>query len=387
MVKQNPSIFFTLLFTAFLCACGGQESTEQNKQVSTMKILAGTYTQGKSEGIYQLSFDPGTGALTNEGLAVKTEQPSFLIAPKGRDIVYAVDETDRFNEEPGGGVSAFRWDESKRQLTLVNSQNTGGAHPCYLSLSEDGRFLSVANYTGGNFAVFGLSANGELIKDPQLRQHEGSGPNANRQEAPHAHCSTWRPDGKYLYVVDLGIDEVVAYPFGQSNGTLGDRATAIKVAAGSGPRLLTFHPTQKLAFLVNELSCTVLSMSYETDSPVFSPIQEESTLPAGFSGENTCAHIQLSPDGRFLYVSNRGHDSIAAYAVSPDGKLERVEIEPTLGQHPRFFTITPDGRYLLVANRDSDSVVVFRIDQVSGQLEPTGVQAEVFSPVCLQLVD
>ena len=387
MVKQNPSIFFTLLFTAFLCACGGQESTEQNKQVSTMKILAGTYTQGKSEGIYQLSFDPGTGALTNEGLAVKTEQPSFLIAPKGRDIVYAVDETDRFNEEPGGGVSAFRWDESKRQLTLVNSQNTGGAHPCYLSLSEDDRFLSVANYTGGNFAVFGLSANGELIKDPQLRQHEGSGPNAARQEGPHAHCSAWRPDERYLYTVDLGIDQVIAYSFDKTSGALGEAETALQAEGGDGPRFLVFHPTQKFAFLVNELSCTVLSLSYQEAGPGLSVLQEKSTLPAGYQGENTCAHIQLSPDGRFLYVSNRGHDSIAAFSVSKAGKLELAGIEPTRGQTPRFFTITPDGQYLLAANQNSNSVVVFRRDQETGKLAATGVQAEVYSPVCLQFVN
>lgn len=352
-----------------------------------MKILAGTYTQGKSEGIYQLSFDPATGAVANEGLVAKTAQPSFLIASGGGEMVYAVNETDTFNGRAGGGLSAFRWSENRESLTLLNEQNTEGAHPCYLSLSPGGRFLSVANYTGGNAVLFQLADNGALLEGPVIRQHSGSGPNAARQEGPHAHCTAWRPDGRYLYVVDLGIDKVIAYSFNEDTGALGAGSTAIEVAGGSGPRLLAFHPDKKLAFLVNELSCTVLSMSYQDDSPAFSVIQEESTLPAGFKEENSCAHIQLHPNGRFLYVSNRGHDSIAAYTVSADGKLNRIEIEPARGQHPRFFTISPDGQHLLVANRDSDSVVVFRIDQENGGLEPTGMKAEVYSPVCLQFVD
>lgn len=385
MAQYGKGLLFIFTLLPFLNACGGRENTQEKNQGATMKILAGTYTQGKSEGIYRLSFDPATGALVNEGLAVKAAQPSFVAA--GRDVVYAVNETDTFNGQPGGGLSAFRWKEGREQLTPINSQNTEGAHPCYLSLSGNGRYLSVANYTGGNVALFELSENGALLEGPVIRQHSGSGPNPERQEGPHAHCALWRPDGQYLYVVDLGIDEVVAYAFNPETGTLGPGNTALEVAGGSGPRLLTFHPEKKLAFLVNELSCTVLSLSYEEGSPSFSVIQEESTLPAGFAGENTCAHIQISPDGRFLYASNRGHDSIAAYSVSPEGKLTRVDIEPTQGRHPRYFTISPDGRYLLAANRDSDSVVVFRIDQESGALEPTGTKAEVYSPVCLQFVE
>lgn len=376
--------FLSLLAIGFLPACSGQEAKQETKY---MEILAGTYTQGKSQGIYRLRFDPAAGTLSNEGLLVATEQPSFLIVSEDQNTVYAVNETDTFKGQPGGGLSAFRWDESRQKLFLLNDQNTGGAHPCYLSLSGNGRFLSVANYTGGNFALFELGEGGKLLDSPQLRQHEGSGPNAARQEGPHAHCVAWRPDKRYLCVVDLGIDEVIAYPFDEASGALGEGITAIKAKGGSGPRLLVFHPSEKLAFLVNELTSTVLSMAYEVSTPVFTPIQEESTLPETFTEENSCAHIQLSPDGRFLYVSNRGHDSIAAFSVSKEGKLKRVDIEPTQGKHPRFFTISPDGNYLLVANRDSDSVVVFRRDRESGHLEPTGMQAEVYTPVCLQFVD
>lgn len=376
-------LFIPAIITSFLTACGQREKTPET---TPMKILAGTYTQGKSKGIYLLSFDPATGALANEGLAAETEQPSFLILSKDQKRVYAVNETETFQGQPGGGISAFQWDEGGAQLSLLNDANTRGAHPCYLSLSSKGRFLSVANYTGGNIALFELDGKGALQEGPAIRQHSGSGPNAARQEGPHAHCVAWRPDGKYLYAVDLGIDQVLAYPFDETNGTLGEALTAIQVKGGSGPRLLAFHPSQKLAFLVNELTCTVVSMSYEEESPAFTPIQEERTLPATFTGENTCAHIQLSPDGRFLYVSNRGHDSIAAFAVSSEGALKQVEAEPALGGHPRFFTISPDGNYMLVANRDSDSVVVFRIDQENGKLEPTGGRAEVYSPVCLQFV-
>ncbi len=385
MAQNSTGILFVTIFLIFLSACDGQEKNQEKKQENIMEILAGTYTQGKSEGIYRLSFDPLTGRLSNKGLAVNTSQPSFVVAARG--LVYAVSETDTFNGQPGGGVKAFRWDDSREKLSLINKRNTEGAHPCYLSLSKDGRFLSVANYTGGNAALFELNEGGALLDGPVIRQHSGSGPNPERQEAPHAHCSVWRPDGQYLYVVDLGIDEVLAYPFNTETGALGPASTALEVAGGSGPRLLTFHPEKKLAFLVNELTCTVLSLSYKEEGPAFSVIQEESTLPGGFAGDNTCAHIQLRPDGRFLYVSNRGHDSIAAYSVSPEGKLSRVDIEPTQGQHPRYFTISPDGRFLLVANRDSDSVVVFRIDQESGELEPTGMAAQVFSPVCLQFTE
>ena len=381
MANHSLLSFFTLMAALLLSACGEPEKTPE----TTMDILAGTYTQGQSEGIYRLKFNPGTGALSNEGLVAKTEQPSFLLVSKEQNTVYAVHETATFNGQPGGGVSAFKWDESREKLSVINSRNTGGAHPCYLS--ANGRFLSVANYSGGNVAIFKLGENGGLEDGPQMRQHEGSGPNAARQEGPHAHCSAWRPDNRYLYVADLGIDEVVAYPFDSSNGTLGERATALKATPGSGPRLLAFHPTEPLAFLVNELANTVASVSYRPDSPEFTPIQEESTLPAGYQGENTCAHIQLSPDGRFLYVSNRGHDSIAAFSVSKAGKLELAGIEPTRGQTPRFFTITPDGQYLLAANQNSNSVVVFRRDQETGKLEARGVQAEVYSPVGLQFVN
>lgn len=383
MTHHKAWLFFNILILIFLTACSGQKKT----QVTSMKILVGTYTQGKSEGIYRLDFNPATGALSNEGLAVKTQQPSFLIVSKDQSRVYAVCETEAFRGQDGGGASAFQWKAGRDELSLMNDQNTRGAHPCYLSLSENGRFLSVANYTGGNFAVFELDKEGQLKDTPQVRQHQGSGPNAQRQEGPHAHCSTWRPDNRYLYVVDLGIDQVVAYSFDQTNGALGEGETALKVEGGKGPRLLAFHPTQKLAFLVNELSSSVLSLSYKESTPGLSVIQEKSTLPGDFQGENSCAHIQLRPDGRFLYVSNRGHDSIAAFSVSPDGKLALVDIEPTQGKTPRFFTITPDGQYLLAANQHSDSVVVFKIDKESGQLEPTGVQAEVYSPVCLQFVN
>ena len=351
-----------------------------------MKILVGTYTQGKSEGIYRLDFNPVTGSLSNEGLVVKTQEPSFLVVSKDQNRVYAVKETEADKEQKGGGVSSFQWKAGRDELALLNNQNSRGAHPCYLSLSENGRFLSVANYTGGNFAVFELDKEGQLKDTPQVRQHQGSGPNAQRQEGPHAHCSTWRPDNRYLYVVDLGIDQVVAYSFDPTNGALGEGETALKVEGGNGPRLLVFHPNQKLAFLVNELSSSVLSLSYKESTPGLSVIQEKSTLPGDFKGENSCAHIQLRPDGRFLYVSNRGHDSIAAFSVSQEGKLALVDIEPTQGHTPRFFTITPDGQFLLAANQNSDSVVVFKIDQESGKLEPTGVKAEVFAPVCLQFV-
>lgn len=371
--------FFTLLAITLIMACNPENVN------STMTILAGTTTQGKSEGIYKLSFDPATGALSNEGLAVKTQEPTFLIPSMDPERVYAVNETASFLGKPGGGVSAFQWDEAREKLILLNSRNTLGAHPC--NLSKNGRYVSVANYSGGNIALFSLDKEGKLEDNPQVRQHEGSGPDSTRQEAPHAHCVTWRPDSKYLYAVDLGIDEIIAYPFDKASGALGDGQTAIKVTGGNGPRILTFHPSRKQAFLVNELSCTVLSMSYEAGSPVLSPIQEESTLPADFKGQNTCAHIQLSPDGRFLYVSNRGHDSIAAFSVSEDGRLKQVAIVSTQGAHPRFFTLTPNGQHLLAANRDSDSVVVFRINQKTGVPEPTGIQAAVFSPTCLMFVD
>lgn len=352
-----------------------------------VRVYVGTYTSGASQGIYRLELDLATGALSPAGEPTPAVSPSFLaLHPSGR-FLYAVNETGESRSDQSGGVSAFTIDTKSGALTFLNRQPSGGSAPCHLSLDKEGRHVLVANYGGGSVEVLPIQADGRLGARSDLRQHDGRGPHPVRQDGPHAHAVNLDPTGALALVADLGLDLLVAYRYDAKRGTLArfERAT-VKLPAGAGPRHFTFDPQGRVAYVLNELNATITALRYDAAAASFTELQTVPTLPAGFSGENTTAEIVVRPDGRFVYASNRGHDSIATFAVdAATGRLTPAGHQPTLGRQPRNFAIDPTGTFLLAANQGSDSIVVFRIDAASGALAPVGKPVHVPAPVCIRM--
>lgn len=350
-------------------------------------LYAGTYTSGKSVGIYVYRMDLSNGALKPSG-SIATTQPSYLAIDERRRYLYAVNEVTEFDGQPGGAVSAFAIDQQTGNLRFLNQQPSLGGAPCYVCVARGGGHVLVANYAGGNVSVLPVRRNGELGKATDAAQHRGSGPNRERQEAPHAHSVVLDPANRYAFAADLGIDRIMAYRFDARAGKLNPHAPGtFRSKAGAGPRHFTFHPGGRHAYAINELDSTVTAFSYEQAAGTLREVQTVSSLPAGFSGGNTCADVHVAPSGRFLYGSNRGHDSIVVYAIERHtGKLRYVEHVSTGGRTPRNFTIDQTGGFLLAANQNSDTIVTFRIDAATGRLRPAGHVMEVPSPVCLKLI-
>jgi len=357
--------------------------TEMNK--SEFLVYVGTYTKTKSEGIYVYRFDSRTGKLVPLGLAAKTGDPSFLaMAPHGR-FLYAVNETNNFQGGNTGAVSAFSVDQKTGKLTLLNQVPSGGAGPCFVSLDKTGKFVLVANYDSGSVSVFPILPDGRLGAASAWVQHHGSGTNPQRQEGPHAHSIEVSPDNRFVLAADLGLDQLLIYRFDATRGSLepGEPPFA-KVPPGAGPRHFAFAPSGQAVYVVNEMGASVSAFAYDRAHGNLTAIETISTLPKDFSGQSDAAEIAVSPAGRFLYASNRGHDSIAVFSINAgNGHLAPVEFVPTRGKTPRHFAIDPTGSYLVVANQDSDNLVVFRIDPHSGRLNPVSEVSGVSSPVCI----
>jgi 6-phosphogluconolactonase len=350
-------------------------------------VYFGTYTGPKSQGIYVSRFDAATGRLSAPELAAATPSPSFLaLHPNGR-FLYAVNELDEFHGEKAGSVTAFAIDAATGRLKQLSEASTKGPGPCHLSLDRTGRHLFVANYGGGSIAVLPVRANGTLGAATSFIQHTGHGANKEHQEAPHAHDIALDPANRFALVADLGLDKLLVYGFDAAAGTL--TPTPVGFAAskpGAGPRHFDFHPGGRLVFSLNELSLTLTSYRYDPAAGALTEIQTTSTLPAGVSVASNFsgAELRVHPSGRFVYASNRGHDSIAVFSVEGDkGTFQLVEVVPTGGKMPRNFTIDPTGAYLLAANQGSDSVVVFRIDPKTGRLTRTDASVPVVAPVCV----
>jgi 6-phosphogluconolactonase len=349
-------------------------------------VYIGTYTDSGSEGIYVSRFDPATGRLTSPELAAKIPDASFLAAAPDAHFLYAVDELDHFNGEKTGAVSAFSIDSLTGKLILLNQVSARGAGPAHIALDRTGRFVFVANYTGGSVAVFRLLPGGKIGESTAFDQHYGSSVNQDRQEGPHAHAIAISPDNRFALVADLGLDQIFVYPFDASLGAL-ERPRVVKTDPGSGPRHLTFSKGGKFVYVINELKSSITVYSFGLSNGAMSPLQTVSSLPAMFAGTSTSAEIVLHPSGKFLYASNRGDDSIAAFAVDPaKGTLALIGHVSTGGKTPRSFAIDPSGQWLLAANQNSNSVVAFRINRESGRLTPTGQSVEVKSPAMLDFV-
>jgi|YNPNPStandDraft_1061719.scaffolds.fasta_scaffold20340_2 6-phosphogluconolactonase len=347
-------------------------------------VYIGTYTHGRSEGIYRGRLDLATGEFTLSGLAARVNHPSFLaIHPRGR-FLYAVNEGDGGE----GAVSAFSLDPSTGALTFLNQQSSRGAGPCHLSVDRTGRWVLVANYGSGSVALLPLQDDGRLGEATDFIQHEGASINPQRQEGPHAHSITLDPANRYALAADLGLDQIRLYQLDPGRGKLLPHdPPAVAVKGGAGPRHLAFHPNGRYVYLINELDNTLIAFAYEASRGALREIQTVSTLPSDFQGISYCADVQVAPSGRFVYGSNRGHDSIVVCAVEEaTGRLTVIDYTPTQGKFPRHFAIDPTGTFLLAANQDSDNLVVFRIDPDSGRLSPTGQVVEVPTPVCVKMI-
>ena len=354
-------------------------------------LYAGGYTAGgHGEGIYLLRMARDTGALTLEGVAAATENPSFVVpAPDGRAL-YAVNEVAQFGGRPTGTVSAFARDVHSGALTAIGARrDSRGAAPCYLSLDRRGRFLFVANYGGGSVAVLPILEDGSLGEATSSVQHEGRGADPKRQAAPHAHCIVAAPDNRFVLVADLGLDAILVYAFDARAGTLSQSPVARgALAPGAGPRHLVFHPGGRAVYVTNELDSTVTTFCYDAARGALDAVQTVATLGEPFASRNAPSDVHLHPSGRFLYLSNRGHDSVAVFAIEPATlALRLVHTVPTEGSWPRNFALDPSGRFLLVANQRADSVVVLRVDGDTGRLTSTGQRIEIPAPTCLRFAD
>jgi 6-phosphogluconolactonase len=374
----------SLFFLLILLAAASQAATRN------YLIYVGTYTQGDGhgKGIYAYRYDANTGKTTSLGVAAETTNPSWVVlSPSGR-FLYAANEVGNYEGSKSGGISAFAVDPATGKLTFLNEVASRGAGPCYLSVDHTGKYVLVANYDGGNVAVFPILPDGKLGPSTAFVQHTGHGANPERQEAPHAHSIVLSADNRFAIVNDLGLDELLVYKFDSAKGTLtpNDQPFA-KLDAGVGPRHFALAPDHKFAYVINEMGRSVTVLSANLRAGTFKSIETVSTLPSGFSGRNDDAEIEVHPSGKFLYASNRGEDSIVVFAIdSANGKLKKVEDVPTGGKEPRSFAIDPTGKLLFVANENSDNIVIFRINANTGQLTSTGAKLDVPSPVCIKFL-
>ena len=354
----------------------------------TMFVYVGTYTSKGSEGIYIYRMDPESADLELVGKATNIENPSFLAIDPKKRYLYAVNEVHSFAGRKSGAVSAFSIDQETGKLTFLNSKPSLGTSPCYVSVDKNGKYVFVANYSSGNIAVLPIMDDGSLGDATDFVQHEGSSVNPKRQEGPHAHSILIDPSNRYVYAADLGLDKIMIYKFDSERGKLTPNDQPwVKTKPGAGPRHFTFHPNGKFAYVINELDSTIVAYAYDVNRGTLKEIQTVSTLPEGFEGINYPADIHVAPSGKFLYGSNRGHDSIVIYRIDEEtGKLSCIGHESTRGQFPRNFAIDPSGNFLFAANQNTDNIVVFRVDQQTGLLEPTGHVTQVSMPVCIKIV-
>jgi 6-phosphogluconolactonase len=372
------------LFTLALAAIGAAGAQAPTGTL----VFIGTYTgsTSTSKGIYAARLDPSTGALSAPALVAETRNPSFLAAsPDGR-FLYAVNEVDAVEGTPGGSITAYAVDKAAGTLRLLNSQSTKGGGPCHVSVA--GRLAFVANYGGGSVAAYPIKADGSLEPASAFVQHAGSSVNPARQKGPHAHGVTPDPSGRFLYVPDLGLDQVKVYRIDAATGGLA-AAAPVAIAPGSGPRHIALSRDGRRAYVINEMTLMLNVFARDVTSGGLNEIQTLSTLPAGHTVTTalSTAEVLLHPSGRFLYGSNRGHDSLAVFAVdATTGQLALVEHVPTGGKTPRAFNIDPTGTFLVAGNQNSDSVVVFRIDPKTGKLTATGQPATVGKPVSVEFV-
>jgi 6-phosphogluconolactonase len=380
-MKLRPFIF-SILMVALCSGLGGAQVSASDKYL----VYVGTYTDHGSQGIYGYRFDAATGQLISLGLAAQSDNPSFLSVASNQRFLYVVNEEDHYQGQPTGAVSAFAIDHSTGKLSLLNQVSAQDPGPAYLSMDRNGKYVLIANYPLGSVAVFPVLGDGKLGEASDFVRHKGLSIDKERQAGPHGHAIELSPDNRFAIAADLGLDQLIVYPFDAGKGNLGP-PHVVKIKPGSGPRHIAFSPNGKFIYLINEMAGTIAVFSYSAAQGELRELQTVSTLPEGFKGENTTAEIAVHPSGNFLYGSNRGDDSIVVFAIDHvTGRLAFVERVPTEGKEPRNFALDPSGRWLLAANQNSNSIVTFRVNQETGRLTRTGQPGQVTEPVCVVFV-
>jgi 6-phosphogluconolactonase len=357
-------------------------------------VYVGTYTGAKAKGIYLFRLQTENLDVSQNitlvplGLAVETPNPSFFDIDLTRRRLFAVNELSEFEGKPGGAVSVFSIDADTGKLTLLNQRPSLGAGPCHITLDKEGRHAFIANYGTGSVAVLPIAADGRLGTATDVVQHTGKSVHPERQKGPHAHCVTLDPSNRFAFVCDLGLDKILAYRFDAAQGKLTPHAAPFtSVKPGAGPRHMVFRPDGRFAYVVNELSSTITTFAYDPNAGGLKEIQTVSTLPEYFDGANTGAEIGVHPSGKWVYVSNRGHNSVVLFTTDFEtGSLTYVEEQGTGGSKPRHFGIEPSAKHLAIGNQDSDTVLVCRIDAGNGRLKPSGVFASAPSPACVKFL-
>lgn len=347
-------------------------------------VFIGTYTQdSESKGIYTLKLDPEKSSMEVVAVTDGVTNPSFLAVHPDKRFLFTVNEVGGNGAE--GSVASYKIDPNKGSLKPINSVLTKGSGPCHLSTAPSGDFVYVANYSSGSVASIPVSDGGELDEPTFFAQHEGSSVDPRRQNGPHAHSVTVDPTGSHVFACDLGLDRIIPYPMDADTGmSAASERSHVRVEPGAGPRHMAFHPTDRFAYVVNEMGCTVTAFRYAAKTGRLTTFQTISTLPDAFSGSNTCADIHVSPNGACLYASNRGHDSLAVFGVNPsNGALSLKGHVHTHGKTPRNFAVSPDGKTLLVANQDSDTITMFSVEGQDGMPVQIGAQLEIPKPVCV----
>jgi 6-phosphogluconolactonase len=389
MKNTRRAFAFLLIAVAPLVLFFAANSSSGKSSEKEYLAFVGTYTaKTDSKGIYSFRFDSESGRISSLGLAAPAADPSWLtISGNGKNL-YSVNELSTFEGASSGAITSYALDPKTGKLTSLNQVASGGADPCFMSLDKTGKYLLVANYTGGSVAAFPIEGGGRLGAPSAKVQHQGSGPK-KEQASAHAHYITTSADNRFAFAADLGMDEVMIYRFDAAHGTLTPNQTPfMKLDAGSGPRHLAFSRSEKFGYVLSELKSTVTVLAYDSKSGAFSTIQTLSTLPKDFAGENSTAEIVVHPSGKFVYASNRGHDSIAVFTIAEaKGTLTPSGIFPTQGKTPRNFALDPSGKFLLAENEESNNIVVFQIDGVSGALKAVGQPVQVPAPVDIVFVD
>jgi 6-phosphogluconolactonase len=381
--RRVVSLSVILFMPVFLVIA--KDKKQQKPQTRDFFAFVGTYTtKTQSKGIYAFRYDATSGKLTSLGVAAETPDPSFVaIHPSGK-FLYAVNEGGK-----ASFVTSFALDAKTGKLTQLNQVPALGEDPCYIALDQTGKYILIANYSSGTLAVFPILPDGKIGEKTAMNQDSGKlGPNKERQDGPHAHWIETSADNRYVLAVDMGLDQVLIFQFDAKKGTLGPHIPpSAAVKAGSGPRHGIFSPNGKFFFVVSELTSTATSFSYDAKTGDLKQVNSVSTLPSDFSGRNDVAEVAVHPSGRFLYVSNRGADSIALFSVdAKKGTLTPMSAVPTGGKEPRHFTLDPSGNFLFVENQWSDTIVTFHVDANTGALTPTGENVSVPSPVCLKFI-
>ncbi|MBN1998404.1 lactonase family protein [candidate division KSB1 bacterium] len=353
-----------------------------------MIVYVGSYTSNPSEGIYVYQMDRESGELTLKHTVGNITNPSFLTLDSQHRFLYAVQEVSNYNGEFQGAVSAFLVDQKSWNLTPINSQPSFGTSPCYVAVDGNDHFAMLANYSSGTLALYPLKEDGSLASASHVVQHEGSSVNKNRQNEPHAHSVNPAPNNRFVLAADLGIDKILVYQLDSAGGKLlPNDPPSVSTQPGAGPRHFTFSPDGRFCYVINELNSSLAVYSWDAEAGELKSVETFSTLPQDYKGTNSCADVHITPDGRFLYGSNRGLDSLSIFSIdSETGKLTPAGYQSTMGQTPRNFAIDPTGTFLLVANQNSDNVVVFRINKQSGELTETGCVVSVSKPVCIKVV-